>query len=66
MSRWITPKKCPRCNKRLHKADGEGYNTKLSKAIKFRLGRVCIRCEIVFLNPHFKDCEIILDSEVGA
>lgn len=61
---WRKPKLCPKCDKKLHKAGGQGYNTKTDHRIYFILGRVCTVCEIIYLNPHFEKCKIII-SDVG-
>lgn len=59
------PKKCTKCGKATKKADGEGYNTQNDELVKFRLGRICERCKIVYLNPNYTSYEIIKDSDVG-
>lgn len=63
---WTSPKKCPRCHKATKKADGEGYDVMADEHIKFRLGRICESCKMIYLNPKYVDFEIIQNSDVGA
>lgn len=65
MTNWSLPERCTKCHKYTKKADGEGYDTLQDDHKKFRLGRVCDNCNIVFLNPDYASYEIIKNSEIG-
>lgn len=62
---WNKPKKCPNCLNFTKKADGQGYDGITDEHSSFRLGRICERCKIVYLNPNYSEYQIVRNSEVG-
>jgi len=58
-------RRCPECDGRLIKFGGHDWSVKRGQSYAFTIGRICKRCDILFLDPRFKVCKIIY-SKIGA
>lgn len=56
---------CPKCDGKLIKFGGYDWSATKGQSYSFTIGRICKRCDILFLDPRFKVCKIIY-SKLGA
>jgi len=56
---------CPKCDGRLIKFGGYDWSVIKGQSYSFTIGRICKRCDILYLDPRFKVCKIIY-SKLGA
>jgi len=58
-------KRCPKCLGRLIKFGGYEYQDQRGQSFSFIIGRVCKRCSILYIDPRFKNFELIFHKIGG-
>jgi len=58
----INIKRCPECVGRLIKFGGYEYQNKTGMSVSFIVGRVCKRCNILYIDPKFKQFKLIFNN----
>ncbi len=60
-----TRRRCQQCDGFMIRIGGYEYQNKIGQNVSFILGRVCKRCNRLYINPVFKDFAIIYDKIYG-
>ena len=58
-------RRCPECIGKLIKFGGNEYQDKTGTYLSFTVGRVCKRCNILYIHLKFKDHKIIFNKIGG-
>ena len=61
----ITNRRCPECIGKLIKFGGYEYQDRTGMSVSFIVGRVCKRCNILYIDPRFKSHKVILHKIGG-
>ncbi len=55
-------RRCPECVGKLIKFGGYEYQNESGSSVSFHVGRVCKRCNILYIDPKFFNCKIIFNK----
>jgi len=55
-------RRCPECVGKLIKFGGYEYQDDRGSNVSFHVGRVCKRCNILYIDPKFKNNKIIFNK----
>jgi hypothetical protein len=58
-------RRCPECVGRLIKFGGYVYQDQMGSNVSFHVGRICKRCNILYIDPKFEKSKIIF-NKIGA